>query len=156
MLFRLQIGLLLGGLFLAYLGVQEYRVSMGTTSEPTTLELRFVERGQPAPTNNHLVIGEHIADYADCVYEYEERSGRVTHTYYPIMSEIHPFFSELNELEAKYGDLDNAPDEEWPAIDTFKVLIKTERFKTEGSIPDGLQYEDKVQGLLINLVESLN
>lgn len=154
-MFRINLGLIIGGVVLAFYGVQEYRVSMGTSTAPESVSLQFVEMGQ-VPENNHVLFGEHVADYDGTVYEYEEGTGRVTHAYYPIVSESHPFFAELSSLEARYPDVNDAPDEEWPMIDNFKVLVKTKRFKTEDSIPDGMYWEDEVQGMVINLVESMD
>jgi len=154
-MFRLKLGLIIGGLVLAYFGVQEFRLSMGTSTEAVQVDLAALEKGE-ALENNHVLMGEHYADYAGCVYEYEEGNGRVTHTYYPVISENHSFFAGLEKLAEKYDSINAAPESEWPTIDTFKVLVKTKRFKNVKSIPEGLGNEDKIQGLVINLVESMD
>jgi len=156
MMFRLKLALIIGGAVLAYFGVQEYRLSMGTSTEPAKVDLAACENGETLE-NNHVLIGKHVADYNGSVYEYEEGNGKVTHTYYPIISDDHPFFEQLAALYEKYGEnIESAPESEWPSIDTFKVLIKTKRFKTVDSIPDGLGDQEKIQGLVINLVDSMD
>jgi hypothetical protein len=154
-MFRLKIAAIIGGLVLAYFGVQEYRVSMGTSAEPMAVDLAALEGGE-TPDNNHILIGQHVADYDGCVYEYEEGSGRVTHMYYPIISDSNSFFDELNALYEKYDNPDDIPEQEHPGIHEFRVLVKTKRYKTENSIPAGLGAEDSVQGLVINLIDSMD
>ena len=154
-MFRLKIALLFGGIMLAYFGIQEARVSSGTTMEPVKVELAELENGT-TPTNGHVLVGGHVADYAGCVYEYEEETQKVTHAYYPIISDDHPFFEKLGKLYEKYPDINEAPESEFPQIDDFRVLVKTKRFKTQNAIPDGLGDESKLQGLVINLVESIS
>ncbi|MDB2687479.1 hypothetical protein N9Y42_09740 [Mariniblastus sp.] len=156
-MFRIKLAMLMGGLVLAYFGVQEYRVSMGTSTEPLAIELAAIEGGE-IPSCNHLKVGKHVADYVGCVYEYEERYGKtsITHLYYPIISHDNSFFTELGALYEKYGDPNDIPDEEYPEIHNFHVLVKTKRFKTESSIPEGLNAENEIQGLVINLVDSLD
>ena len=153
-MFRLKLALIGGGLMLAWFGIQEFRLSSGTSAEPVSVSLAELEGGAE-PGNGHVLIGEHIADFAGCIYEYKEKNKSVTHAYYPVISEEHPFFKELNELYAKYPNIDDAPESEYPGIDDFRVLVKTKRFKTIGSIPEGLKPMDNLQGLVINLVESI-
>lgn len=156
------LALLIGGCVLAFFGVQEYRVSMGTSAEPEMLNLHELETGSEI-SNNHVKVGAHVAVFGACVYEYEESSfggmddnSKVTHLYYPIISDEHEFFAAIDRLAEKYGDPFNAPDSEWPDIDDFAVLVKTKRFPTIGSIPDGLQDEGEVQGLVVNRISSLD
>lgn len=164
MLFRLKIiATVLGGM-LAFFGFQEFRVSRGTSVEPVAVELSTLEEGT-APPNNHIKIGDHVAIYAGSVYEYSQDksdkgpprpSSKVTHAYYPIISESHPYFDRLNDLSEKHGGEANIPDAEYPTIDDFTVLVKTMEFKTIGAIPDGLTLEESVQGLIVNQIDGLD
>jgi hypothetical protein len=153
-MFRIKIAMLILGGVLAYFGIQEFRVGMGSSTKPEAVDLAELENGTEL-TNNHVLIGEHVSDYAGVVYEYEEGSNKVTHAYYPIISESHRFFSDLNKLAEKYPKLSDVPENEFPVIDDFKVLVKTKRFKTVSTIPEGLGNETKLQGLVINLVSSI-
>jgi len=56
----------------------------------------------------------------------------------------------------KYGGPSNIPDAEYPEVDTFRVLVKTKRFKTESSIPNGISSDDSLKGLVINLIRSMD
>lgn len=144
-----------GGGVLAFIGIQEYRVSMGTSTEPEQVSLKALEQGEELK-NNHVLITEHIAAYPGAVYEHYEGTGKVNHAHYPIISDDHKFFDELNQLAEKYNGLDSAPDSEFPGIDDFKVLVKTREFKTIDSIPRQLTDETSVQGLVVNLVGGLD
>lgn len=154
-MFRLKVAVIVGGLMLAWFGVQEFRLSSGTSAEPALMSLAELESGVE-PGNGHVLIEQHIADFAGCVYEYEEKSNKVTHAFYPVISQEHSFFKELNELYEKYPNIDDAPESEYPKIEDFRVLVKTKRYKTVNSIPKGLKPMDNVQGLVINLVETVS
>ena len=163
-MFRLKIAAIVGGAMLAFFGIQEYLVSMGTSVEPVDVNLANIEDGL-AGENKHLRIGEHTAVYGGCVYQYRmgkyesgdpKPSTPVKYTYYPIISDQHAFYDRLGELADQYGSLDNIPDSEWPTIDDFSVLVKTHRFKTIASIPEGFGAEDTVQGLVINMIGGLD
>ena len=143
----------------------EYRVSSGATTEAEIVDLSQVEAGA-RPENSHVQFDSHSAVYAGSVYEYEMdkyetgepgRGTKVNYTYYPIISAQHPFNVRWDELAAQYGSFEAVPEtENLPDLTTFAVLVKTERFTTVGSIPDGIEDGQSVKGLLINRIESLD
>ena len=68
----------------------------------------------------------------------------------------HPFIVALGELDAEYPDGD-APDEAYPDLTNFMVLVKDKGIKTLGDIPDGIEYtEGPLQGMVVNSIESLS
>ena len=144
-MFRLKLGLIIGGLVLAYFGVQEFRLSMGTSTEAVQVDLAALEKGE-ALENNHVLIGEHYADYAGCVYEYEEGNGRVTHTYYPVISENHSFFAGLDKLAEKYGNVNDAPESECQPSILSKSWLKQNDLKMRGQFLRGLATKIKSKG----------
>jgi len=163
-MFRLKILAVVGGAMLAFFGIQEFRVSQGTSVEPIEVELVDIETGK-ASENNHVRLGEHFAIYPGSVYQYRQGkyetgepkpSASVDYTYYPVISADHRFFEELGQLAEKYGTLDAVPDAEWPEIGSFSVLVKTKRFKTIRSIPESMNSEESVQGLVVNLIGGLD
>jgi len=159
-MYRLKFVVVFLGGMLAFWGFQEYRVSSGASQEPLTIELSSIEAGEE-PENTYLHIPKHSALYFSSVYEYEQSkystseptpASKVNHTYYPIISAEHPF----NTLLAKYGDIESVPEgTEFPAPDSFAVLVKTKRFKKIGDIPVGIDPGEEVKGLLINRISSL-
>ncbi len=160
---RLKLVLLVGGVMLAWFGVQELRVSRGTTDEPLDVALADVEQGK-VPENNHWRLGEHFALYNACVYEYEQSRGavgepnamaRVNYCYYPVVSNEHPLIQKLAELVSQYGDLDQAPQDEIPPLNGFAVVVKTKQFSTIGSIPSEWDKVAATEGLVINTIGSL-
>ena len=162
-MFRLKIVLIVLGGFVAFWGSQEWMVSRGASAKPQVIELVELEKN-PTISNNHLEIGSHTALYPVCVYEYQMKKGdtgdptaktKVNHTYYPIISNDHPYLQQLKTLKQKYGHLDKVPDKEWPELNKFTVLVKTRSYKTVGSIPIDWVEEQKIQGLVINRIHSL-
>ena len=148
-MFRIKLAMIIGGGFLAFMGYEQFKVSSGTTVEPVSVSLADLEAGK-IPDNTHLNIGEHIALHGAAVYEYEQaehQSGdpgpnaKVNHCYYPIFSTEHPLF---------------AAEEETAGDDDFAVLVKTQVFKTVGSIPDDFATVGSVKGLVINSIASLD
>ena len=162
---RLKLVLVMLGGMLAFSGCQEFRVSKGATAEPLPVELNALEQN-PIFEDPYLEIGDHWALYPYAVYEYKSdnsqfeptENSEVNYTYYPIISYEHPYFLEFEEFIEKNIDrnLDNIPDEEFPSIEEFAVLVKTFSFKTYGQIPDDPVEEASIQGLIINRVEGLD
>lgn len=153
-MFRIKLALIAIGGFVAFMGYQEFKVSSGASADPVDVELASLEQGGDVP-NTHVRITEHLALYGGSVYEYEQgkhESGppgagsKVNHCYYPILSAEHPFIlSAIND--------DDSDDTE---ITDFAVMVKTQRFETVGSIPDGIDAVDAVQGLIVNRITSLD
>ncbi|QDT67638.1 hypothetical protein MalM25_05380 [Planctomycetes bacterium MalM25] len=154
MIFRIQIAALIGGAMLAFFGVQEYRVSSSATVGPIEVDLAAVEKGE-VDENNHWRLGEHIAIYGACVYQYRQSkyetgepgpSTKLDYCYYPVVSFDHPFIQQFGEAESG-ADV---------PLNDFRVLVKTKKYDTLGSIPDGLGNQDSVQGLVVNLISGLD
>ena len=151
--------LVIGGC-LIYYGVLEHRLSGDASQEPVEISLADLEAGKPLP-DAHVAIGLHHRMYAISVYEYGQDGGRVTAdtpvywTYYPIISDEHPYIKGVEELQARYGDLDDAPDSEWPPLGEVAVVVKTELFETVGEIPRRRVYTQAIEGMVINEIESL-
>jgi hypothetical protein len=162
---RIKLAMVIGGGILAFIGGQEFLMSWGGGSEPLAVELADLESGK-APERNYVAIGEHMAVYGGAVYSYSQSkydssapgpSTKITECFYPIISYSHPFMKGLAELEEKYGSLDDAPDDaEFPELNSFSVIVKAKHFDTIGAIPDGIELESSLEGLIINQVESLD
>lgn len=157
--------LVAGGCVLGWMGIQEYRVSRGTSAEPQLVDLAKLESGS-APGNNHLKIEKHWAVYPAAIYSYSKSkydksepkpATSVSFAYYPVISTDHPFVGELMlyALRQKAAKK-KAPGGPVPTIKKFKILVKTKRFKTIGDIPQELKVEDSLQGLVINKIKSLD
>jgi len=154
------------GIGAASYGWREWSASRDAAAEPVEVDLASLENGA-SPPNPHVRIGALVACYYSTVGEYktDRRRGkrradantRLTHCFYPIISPAHPFVQKVNELAEKHGGLDKIPeDTDLPAIDRFAVMVKTERFKKFGDIPDvPHRREEQLQGLVINTLRPL-
>lgn len=154
------------GIGAASYGWTEWTASRDAAAEPVEVDLAKLENGE-SPPNPHVRIGPHIACYYSTIGEFktDKRRGkrradattRLTHCFYPIISPAHPFVQKLNDLAEKHGGLDKIPDdEELPPINQFAVVVKTDRFKKFGDIPDVPQRrEEQIQGLVINTIRPL-
>jgi hypothetical protein len=142
----------------------EWRIGSTATTEPLAVELGQLEKGQ-VPDNNHLKIGSHVACYFATVFTYTSKDRRqpdldtkVDYAFYPIISADHPYFHEVRRIQEKYRNVKTPPDEiDWPELSDFRVLVRTNRFKTVGDIPDDdTRTDPAVQGLVINRISTLD
>lgn len=151
--------LLIAAVALGVYAGREMAVSSGTQSEPLAVDLAKLEAGE-TPASNYVRVGEHWALYPISVYGY--RKGKydtnkqptsttsITHCYYPLISKSHSFAAVIPKVIQ--GNFDGpAPD-----FSTFRVLVKTERFGTLGSIPKNPALRNSVDGLFINRISSLD
>lgn len=154
-----------GGAVLCWFGIQEYRVSSGTSAEPLEVKLAEIEAGK-VPHNNHIQLGRHIAVYAESFYAYSQSKysnsdptpeTKVNYVYYPVISREHRFVADVAKFALQRGaGGKKAGPVPPPTLKDFAVLVKTKRFKTVGDIPDRLDVEDSRQGLIVNKIDSLD
>lgn len=163
-MFRIKIIFIVAGIFIGYMGYEEFAVSQKASSPAAEVELHALETSSEL-SNNYIRIGEHWSIYPGSIYEYKvgkyetgdpDDNTSVTHTYYPIISNAHPYIIKTDALFQKYGDAANIPDSVWPEFKQFTVLVKTKRFKTIGSIPDDWLESASLEGLVINRIENLD
>ncbi|MBF7073457.1 hypothetical protein ISG33_08625 [Glaciecola sp. MH2013] len=159
---RIKLALIIGGAILAFFGFQELRLGSIAKTAPSTISLYDLENGA-AIENAHVKLTEHDAIYGGLVYSYKQKkrsseevsgSTEVTETYYAILSPEHPFIQAIDALQLQYPD--GIPDDiEFPSLTGIKAIVKTDRFKNVAALPEGIQREQSVQGVIINEIESL-
>jgi hypothetical protein len=154
-MFRLFICVIVIGVCVGFVGYKEYRVSEGTTAEPLEVNLQYLEDGNEIE-NNHVLVGPHFADLFGIVYEWEGTEENINYMYYPIVSEKNSYVKQLVGLKKHYGSMNDIPDELWPTADNVVVLVKTRRYKKISEVPAELLAEEKVQGMVVNKIESLD
>ncbi|MCB0214050.1 MAG: hypothetical protein KDJ52_32230 [Anaerolineae bacterium] len=163
-MYRLFILIIIAGIMMLFCGGREFIVSYGTHTEPQHIELANLEQGATLD-NNHLELGRHWRLYSAIVYQYKIPKNaskepmpdyQVAYAYYPIISDEHPFLNKLRELDAKYGRIEAIPNDEFPTLNEFAVLVKSHEFKTIGALPDAWQEEESIRGLVINRITSLD
>ncbi len=152
------------GSVLAVVGWQEYGLMGHSRAEPALVEMADLERGE-IPENHHLRIGRHWRAWDELIYQWmrpkdqkEPRpTDRVSFVYYPILSSSHPYLTRVREALERYGSWDDIPEKEQPVFDDFSVLVRSERIKAIGAIPQGDWDEaEAVQGLIVNGVRTLS
>jgi hypothetical protein len=158
--------LLAGGGGLALLGFCEYAASAGASKKPVPANLAELEAGKPLP-DKHIVIGRHIAVHTAGVYSFETKrefgepkpkpDDRLNHTYYPIISESHPYLQQLAALTDKYGGLENVPQNvPLPTLKSFAVLVKSHGYNTVSQLPKQIRPEPRVQGMVVRRISLLD
>jgi hypothetical protein len=162
-MFRLKLILIIIGATLIFKGYEEFKVSQKTSDVASEVELADLEKSG-ALENNYVTIGEHWAVFPACIYEYKtskydskepNNSTKVTSTYYPIISNAHPYIVTTDALALQYGGYDKIPDEKRPDFKQFAILVKTNKYKTIGAIPEDWLEQNQVTGLVVNEVDPL-
>lgn len=161
---RILLAMVIGGGVLTFFGIQELRVSSGTSSEPADVSLKDLEDGKPIP-NNYIKLGKHFAAHHETVYYYSKSKydnsepgpeTSITYSYHPVISMDHPFMTELAALFLQSKNPKNPqPNFSPPKIQKFAVLVKTKKFKKLRDIPKP-DVADSIQGLVINEIDSLD
>ena len=160
---RVMIVLVVGGIALAVFGWMEYQVSKDATSDPQRMDVAEFEKAG-AIRNNHVELGPHIRFYGAAVYEAQvptagsepTDSSKCNYAYIPVMDPNHPVWKRVEELQAKEEAGEDVPDDAWPDITDFRILIKCKRFKTVGDIPDTVEGHGPMRGLVVSRVTSLD
>ena len=162
---RLKLVIMVVGGMLAWMGVEEFRLSKGTTQEAVDVDLAALENGTASITNPHVRLGDHVASYWDCIYSYSQSKystgepdaeSTVNHVYYPVLSMENPYLAEVAAFREKYQDVDELPaGAVVPSITKLAMLLKTKEFRTIGEIPEGMVNLSGIEGLIVNEVESL-
>lgn len=145
-------------------GYEEFQLTRASTAEPVKVELAEIEAGK-APTSSHVTLGTHWSVYPRSIYTYMRDKGdtsqpvsgtSINHVFYPVISESHPYFKALHELEQQFGGIDKIPAEKLPKLDTFSMLIRTDRYSMVYGIPTNWAKETGPTGLIINDVSPLS
>ena len=161
---RLHLAMFVIGIALIFHGYEEMQLSRRATAEPEKVDLAGIEAGK-RPENIHLTLGEHYRLYPAAIYTYSRDKGdssrpgpgtSVNHVFYPVISTDHPFLKAMEEMALKYGKVADAPkDVPRPKLDSFAVIVKTDRLKTVGSIPNDWKKEGAITGLVVNQADPL-
>jgi hypothetical protein len=142
--------------------------SAGASADPVPTSLGDLEDGKPPP-DRHVKIGPHVAVYGAGVPVMERRrEGRarrvreeLAYVVYPIVSREHPYLTRMRErrepepaalpgLELPSLDLPPLRGSALPAPERFAVLVRTDRFVDEDSVPNGTVDATSVTGLLVD------
>ncbi|MAG33166.1 MAG: hypothetical protein CL908_19990 [Deltaproteobacteria bacterium] len=156
--------LIVGGLFAGFLGYQELGLAQQASALPQPIELVDLESGQ-APPNIHVQLGHHWKVWDELIYSYrtekeDEEVGpatRIDYSYFPIISEEHPYSQAFNRLAERYESLDQVPEAEWPRLKDFAVLVRSEAFSVVGKLPgdEGWGEAEQMVGLIVNDIHRL-
>ncbi len=142
---RFALLLILGGIALGIFGYEEFQTATKSSDTPVSVPLGMLEAGE-TPENPYLTIGEHWALFGETVYR--EKSGRVEYAYYPIISHQHPHNVASDEVILRYEELEEEiPDEAWPQLQSYRVLVKTTEFKNVEDLPGGWVEMESITGV---------
>jgi hypothetical protein len=163
MLFRLI--LIVGGAIAAFYGHSEYRLQEKASADPVQTDLAELEMGHPLP-NIHVELGAHWKLLDEIIYAYEVKKDqdpespdvRVRYAYYPLISDGHPHSQAYDRLFEKYGLEASVPESEYPVLQEFAVVVRTEEYKTVGAIPSDGFWEpgEQLVGLVVNDVRKFD
>ncbi len=153
-MYRIAVAMILGGGFVFWVGLGEFKLGLGASQVPLQCALSQLENGTEAP-DKHLTIGEHWALFPAWVGWGKGGGDKLDRIYYPIVSQDHPFNQAWDAVIEKYGD-NEIPEDETPRLKSLGVLVKSRRFKTASAIPEEWKQVAAITGLIINGIGELS
>ncbi len=153
-MYRIAVAMILGGGFVFWVGLGEFKLGLGASQVPLQCALSQLENGAEPP-DKHLTIGEHWALFPAWVGWGKGGGDKLDRIYYPIVSQDHPFNQAWDAVIEKYGD-NEIPEDETPRLKSLGVLVKSRRFKTASAIPEEWKQVAAITGLIINGIGELS
>jgi hypothetical protein len=140
------------GAVVGYYGYREYKLSAGASATPEPISIEELAKGVPA--NPYRKIGECAPVEYSVVYM--EKNGKIEYAYYPIISRTDPYWGKVTTLLLKHGgDTSKIKPSDAPVLESFSVLIKTNRYATKSALM-AAEFPDKdISGMVVNAIESL-
>jgi len=132
-MFQLKLGLVAAGGFFAYWGFQDFKLGSAADKEPTTMTLTEIHNGKEIENANVILKG--YVQSSAFFYLGDIGNGPST----SIQELYAPLLLETTQSE---GD--------------FKVLVKTDRFKTLHDATNGSLPTSEIKGVFINKISSLD
>ena len=139
----------IAGLALTIWASAETRHAAASTSVPVDVAASALQRGDEAE-QPFVRIGSHVALYDHAVGWGPEIGDRLDWAVYPIVSADHPYLEAWRELERRYADLDDVPDDEVPVLAGAHLFVRTERWRTVDAMLPGFEQVESVEGLLFD------
>jgi hypothetical protein len=144
---RLILALVIGGGFLTFIGVQDFRLNQASKAEPQ--EITCVDLVANGPGDNALIV---IGDFLLCdfAFVYEEKGNDWSKVWVPAVPLGGEFHQKLLSMVGEDGRLTG----EVPMPKDVKVIVKSTDVSNERELSN-LAEKDTLQGLVINQIESL-
>lgn len=155
-MWRIGIGLLVGGGLLTYFGISELIDGSGVSAEPVPVSMADLQAGKDVP-DRHLKIDSHAAVYNGCYAFYDADPGdnstiippdaKLHQTYYPIVS-----VDELHRFEDAIRDNGG----EFPPGLQIKVfaIVRCSKFSRGRDLPDNVEVHPEVVGMVKSSLSS--
>lgn len=161
-MWRLKLGGIVLGAFLAFWGFNEKKLNENITKDPQSVTMAELEKGDYSGSN-HVKITDFAYLHYQLVYQAKvdkgdqevKGSSKVTYAYIPIVSKEHKFMGELNEFISQIQEGNEDVTE--PKLTGYSVLVKTKKYQTYADLPSDFEVsKDPAQGIFINKVTNLD
>lgn len=160
-MWKIKLGIIVGGVVLAFWGFKENKLNSNTSKDPQKVTVAELEKGDYSGSN-YVTITDFYQLNAFGVYsaevpKYEKdpnANSKVQYAYIPALQLEHPFIKAA--MEYMSSEDPNLPE---PQLKDYSVLIRTEEFKTVGGFnnaPPLEKVEKGLTGLIINKVKELD
>ena len=150
-MFRLLIAVIVGGCFLTFLGVQEFRLASGTKAEPQVITCAALERDGPGDNAYVELTGFALAD--DWVYQENKSGTKWVKVWAPAIALDGEYAAKMREAFAAHPDGD-VPAAEVPVLARVDVIVRSDDVPDDAAL-QALGEQDSIRGLIVNRTESL-
>jgi hypothetical protein len=146
---RFLLALIVIGGVLGFLGVQEMRLASGCKDQPQTLSCKDLA-ANGFGDNAHVILTDFLSPPSDFVYE--EKSGRYTKVWLPVVSMEGDYARRLVEAARTNPNAANLPR---PSAQDIAVIVTSSKAPDDAAVTRMME-ADTLQGVITNKIESIS
>ena len=154
-MFRFFIAVIVGGCFLAFFGVQEFRLASGTKSTPQAITVAQLEADGPG--DNAYVELTEFALMPNMVYQENKSGTKWAKVWVPATPLDGDYLRAMAALyaEAEASGVPVSPAAEAAVpVPPVRVVVRSDDIEDESGL-DALAAQDTIRGLVVNRTEGL-
>ncbi len=148
-MFRIKIALVIGGLMMAFVGVQEWRLTQVAKAEPQAISCADLSAKGPGD-NAHVKLTDFLMCEQSFVYEGKKNNPKWNNIWVPAVPVGGEYHRKVMEQVTPEGKLKGPP----PIPTDIKVIVKSGKVPSEAELTQ-LAAQPTLDGLVTNNVETL-
>jgi hypothetical protein len=149
-MFRIKIAMIVGGLVLAFWGIQEFRLSQEAKETPQTISCGDLSAKGPGG-NANIVMTDSLICIDSFVYEAKKNGTTWNKVWVPVVPMDGEYVQQIREMIQKNGGNTNIT---LPPPQNIKVILKSSKIPSQAELV-ALSNQTTVTGLVTNKIESL-
>jgi hypothetical protein len=149
-MFRIKLAMIIGGIVLAVIGVQEWRLAQATKETPQTISCADLSAKGPGD-NANIVLTDSLICGDSFVYEAKKNNPTWNKIWVPVVPSNGEYIQQIQKMLIEGGGKINGP---VPPPQNIKVILKSSKVPGQGELA-ALCDQSSITGLVTNKIESL-